>query len=181
MVSKSKRLLNSISHNKSNLTDSNQNQSKKEIGSSNKRKRRLENWQPIEIFVDLTAIDKGFNKTKYTYLSFDDFKSAIENVKDTLSKLIMVNISNENRELLKITIDLTSKGFDNSHYNDSLIKTGIWTDLIILIRYDDTMDSAYFSKPEIIRPNSFNSSPQVGIINLNQNFGLTEMNKEEYL
>ena len=43
------------------------------------------------------------------------------------------------------------------------------------------MDSAYFSKPEIIRPNSFNSSPQVGIINLNPNFGLTEMNKEEYL
>ena len=141
----------------------------------------MENWQPIEIFVDLTAIDKDFNKNKYIYLRLNDIKSAIEKVKDTLSKLIMVNVSKTNRDLLMITSDLTSKGFDNDHYNNSLKNPGVQADLIILIRYDDTMDSDYFAKPEIIQPDNFNNRPQVGIINLNPNFGLTESNKEEYL
>ena len=107
--------LNINSLNKSNSKDSNQTQTKKEVGSSNKKKRLLENWQPVEIFVDLTAIGKDFNKTKYTHLSFNDLKSPIEKVKDILSELIMVNISKENRDLLKIASYQTSKGFDNTH------------------------------------------------------------------
>ena len=93
----------------------------------------------------------------------------------------MVNVSKTNRDFLIITSDLTSKGFDYDHYNNSLKDPGVQADLIILIRYDDTLGSDYFAKPEIIQPDNFNSRPQVGIINLNPNFGLTESNKEEYL
>ena len=179
----------------SNLKDndsvySKQDEEKNEIRSI-QSKRRLEKWESIEIYVDLKAIQTDFNKTAkyYSFLKFEDINSAVNEVKETLNKLIKVKITTEdgNRNYLTIkrSNDLGDLGFDDDHYETSLAGPGVKKDLIILIRYynsniDDDMNDSLFAKPSIIQKSS-DGRPEVGIVVLFPKFGLTETNKKEYL
>ena len=145
----------------------------------------MDEEEPIRIFVDLTAIEADFNtRNEISYLNLDDVKSAVDEVKETLQKLIKV----KRLTYLKINKNLSDYGFnDVQHYNENLVKDpGIEADLIILIRYsknDVGVISKKFAKPEIIQKNSDNR-PVVGIVKLYPTYGLPEnddVNKKEYL
>ena len=77
-----------------------QNKEKNEISSS-QWKRRSENREQIEIYVDLKAIQTDFNKIEsqkyYSFLKFDDINLAVNEVKETLNKLTKVKITTGNR------------------------------------------------------------------------------------
>ena len=146
----------------------------------------MDEKEPIRIFVDLTAIEADFGnrENERSYLRLDDVKSAVDEVKETLEKLIKVKPLTQ----LRISKNLGDYGFiDTQHYNESLTKEpGIKADLIILIRYsksDDGMTAKKFAKPEIIQKNDDNR-PVVGIVKLYPTYGLPEnedVNKKEYL
>ena len=89
------------------------------------------------------TIQTDFNKTEskkyYSFLKFDDINLAVNEVKETLNKLIKVKTTtgNRNRNYLKIKQSsyLTVLGFDNVHYETSLANIGAKKVLITLIRY----------------------------------------------
>ena len=160
------------------------NSSEKSPNQEVKAKRELEEKnKPIDIFVDLTALDKEKSRNQYSsYLSLNDIEEAVNEVRQTLKNLI--NVTNSDRTLTITETKLRENGFDGvDYYNKSLIE-GIKTDLIILIRYsndNDGMNSSIFAKPKIIQTNSDDKRPEAGIVILYPEFGLTQTNKKEYL
>ena len=172
---------NSISFNENKSKRNIQNIEKNEVRSENK-KRLLENWQPIEIYVDLKSIEAGIKtaKNNYSYLNITHISSAIDKVKETLKNLISVDVSSSSgqRDSLTISSDsvnvLQTKGFESgTDYNSELTSIGEKADLIILIRYStdsDNMGESY-AKPEIIQRRTSDNRPEVGIIILHTTFG----------
>ena len=89
---------------------STKNQEKNKTGSNQERK--LDEKEPIRVFVDLTSIeaDFGTREVERSYLDLDDVRSAVDEVKETLKKLIKVKpLAN-----LKINKDLSEYGFSDA-------------------------------------------------------------------
>ena len=88
---------NLISHKENDIEDFSKNQEKNEA-KNNQRKRKLDDFKPIEIYVDLKGIFDEFDiKNNYRkYLLKDDITSAVNKVKETLNKLINVSSISEN-------------------------------------------------------------------------------------
>ena len=151
-----------------------------------KSKRKLvDNYQPIEIFVDLSYINTNFQtlQNQYSFLTKEDIQEAVNDVTKTLKKLVEVKI--EGNRKLTVSSDLLEQNkFSRNEYSESLTKGIQNTDLVILIRLykeGDNMNAETFAKPKIIQPTDMKKRPEVGIVILYSDFGLRETNKKEYL
>ena len=159
----------------------------KERNDQNQNSRKLddEKNQPIRIYVDLTSIKKNFSSNNIYNLTIEEFENAVNEVTEVLKKLIQVSPRNGEKLKIEQSIVLEQNKFNSVDYDSSLVDPGKDDiDLIILMRFaegDDSMDETTFAKPKIIQPSDPTKRPEVGIVILYPDYGLTESNKKEYL
>ena len=135
------------------------------INDENNSKRKLQNFEPIRIYIDKYYLEQ--NRQAFTN-RYDLFYKALDKVKNTLEKLIEVK---QETSIDLTNIDFDSYFFDKGKLDSNLINNNNFpADLVIFTRENIDLDKVELDtcseKQGIIRSNS-NGRPIIGYIVIN--------------